>query len=447
MAQHGLLALCKNRGFVYPCSSIYGGLSNAYDYGPLGVQLKKNITDRWWRDFVETRSDCVGMDSSIILNPSVWHAAGHTKNFSDPMSECRSCHSRVRVDKLVTESPPEGIEPLDFYKDRLKFLDCDKCGKSDFTDPRDFNMLFQTYIGGLSDTREIAYLRPETAQGAFINFQHVAFTMRKRFPIGIAQVGKAFRNEISPSHFLFRMREFEQMELEYFCKPEDSSRHYSEWKDVCYNWLLGCGIRPSSLRLHEHASEELAHYADATTDIEFKYDFGWGELWGIANRGDFDLRQHQEHSGVKLALSDGVLPHVIEPAVGVDRLLYAILTDAYTEEAGDVTRTVMKLHHDLSPYQFAVFPLVSNKPAIVERSVGIFKRLARIARTDLDTHSNIGKRYRRHDEIGTPHCITVDFEGLDDDSVTIRERDSMKQRRISVDELLKRALDGSLNNL
>ncbi|TYZ65820.1 hypothetical protein PybrP1_001547 [[Pythium] brassicae (nom. inval.)] len=453
--QEKIVALCRHRGFVFPGSDIYGGLANSFDYGPLGVQMKKNLQDLWWFEFVQKRPECVGLDSSVLLNSAVWRASGHVANFTDPMTVCSACNARVRVDQLLervldTQAEIDAVAAMSLAEmDALlvaRAVACPSCGAAHAFQPaKQFNLLFRTNMGATDETCDWVYLRPETAQGAYINFAHVQSTMRKKLPFGVGQMGKSFRNEISPGHFLFRTREFEQLELQYFTAPADSDAAFNYWVDECYAFLLKYGVRPESLRRHAHAPEELAHYARATTDLQFKYPFGWHELWGVAHRTDFDLRQHMAASGKSLLYqdparpgSDPFLPHVIEPALGAGRALLALLLDAYDEE-DDVRgrrRTVLRLHPDVAPYRFAVLPLVS-KPPLLEAARALFADLARGgASVDFDAAGSIGRRYRRQDEIGTPLCVTVDFDSLDDRCVTVRDRDSMAQKRVPIADVL-----------
>ncbi|ELR13205.1 glycine-tRNA ligase [Acanthamoeba castellanii str. Neff] len=459
--QERVVSLCKRRGFVFPNSEIYGGLTGSFDFGPLGAQLKKNIRDLWWRDFVQHRKDCVGIDTPIIINTE-----GHIENFHDLLVECKVCHQRFRADKLVEEHGVEGAGTLSAtqlehtIKERdLKPSQCTQKAKPcTYTDVRAFNLMFKTSVGATTVGNDV-YLRPETAQGIFVNFQQVYNSMRRRLPFGIGQFGKSFRNEVSPGNFLFRQREFEQMELEYFCDPAEADQWFGYWVDYCHAWLLKYGIKPENLHLRQHDPKELAHYAKATTDIEYRFPFGWGEIWGIANRGDFDLQQHMKHSQKDLRHKDIVtgkvtMPYVIEPAVGLDRILLAFLTDAYDEETnvptakdkakpgeaeGD-TRVVLRLHEDLAPYKFAVLPLM-KKEQLASAAKDVYDALVTKAATDYDDTATIGKRYRRQDEIGTPFCITIDFDTLQDKTVTLRWRDSMKQRRVAIAQLLDRCHD------
>ena len=443
-----IVALSKNRGFVYPGSEIYGGLANAWDYGPLGVELKNNVKKAWWRRFIQESTYNVGIDSAILMNPQVWVASGHVEGFNDPLIDCRECKVRYRADKLIADWNAEnGIDiSVDGWENeklvayiREKDVKCPECGASNFTDVRKFNLMFKTFQGVTEDSRSEIFLRPETAQGIFVNFRNVQRTTRRKIPFGIGQIGKSFRNEITPGNFIFRTREFEQMELEFFCAPGEDLKWFAYWKDFCKNWLLELGMDEANIRMRDHSPEELSHYSKATTDIEYKFPFGWGELWGIADRTDYDLRQHMEHSGEDFSYTDPFsgekyIPYCIEPSVGVDRVFLAFLADAYDEEDlgdGDV-RTVLRLHPALAPVKAAVFPL-SKK--LGEEAYALYTRLQKSFTVEYDEAGSIGKRYRRHDEIGTPFCITYDFDSQNDNSVTIRERDSMEQVRVHVNEL------------
>jgi glycyl-tRNA synthetase len=440
-----LVSLSKRRGFVFAGSEIYGGLANAWDYGPLGVELKNNIKQAWWKDFVQNRPDVVGLDSAILMNPKVWEASGHLAGFSDPLIDCRQCKTRHRADKLIEawlekkgEDPLKavGMKPaeMEAFLERLD-IRCPTCGNRDWTTIRQFNLMFKTFIGVTEDTASTIYLRPETAQGIFVNFRNVVTTSRKKPPFGIGQIGKSFRNEITPGNFIFRTREFEQMELEYFCPADQARKWFDHWKAFCVDWLRSLGMREDNLRVRDHAKEELSHYSQATSDIEFKFPFGWGELWGIAHRGDFDLTQHQNHSHKELTYADPVtgekyIPHVVEPALGVDRLALALMADAYREEVvrGE-ERVVLGLHPRLSPFKAAVLPL-SGK--LDEPSRKLHEDLQTLFPIEYDETGSIGKRYRRQDEIGTPFAVTFDFDSLNDHQVTVRERDAMTQDRIDM---------------
>ncbi len=415
--------LAKKRGFVFQSSEIYGGLRSAYDYGPLGVELLRNVKEQWWRAMVQERSDIVGLDSAILQARQVWQASGHESVFTDPMVECRNCNSRHRLDKL--DDPDK----------------CPTCGMSgQFTEPMDFNLMFRTHMGPVESDDNLVYLRPETAQGIFINFENVRRTNRLKLPFGIAQIGKSFRNEITPGQFVFRTREFEQMEMEFFCTPDEADEWFQYWLDERFRWYVDLGINPDRLRLRHHDSDELSHYSSGTADVEFQFPWGWDELEGIANRSDFDLRQHSEHSGEDLRYFDQetnerFFPYVIEPAAGATRTTFAFLIDAYTEEEVEgETRTVLKLHHRLAPYKVAVLPL-SKKDELIEPAQRIATELRRRYMVELDVTQSIGRRYRRQDEIGTPFCVTVDFDSLEDGAVTVRDRDTMGQDRVSMDKL------------
>ncbi|WP_024834278.1 glycine--tRNA ligase [Ruminiclostridium josui] len=443
-----IVALAKNRGFVYPGSDIYGGLANAWDYGPLGVELKNNVKKAWWRKFIQESPYNVGVDCAILMNPQVWVASGHVGGFSDPLIDCKDCKTRHRADKLIEdwnaenniEFKVDGLkneELMQYIKD--KGVKCPECGSTNFTEIRKFNLMFKTFQGVTEDSKAEIYLRPETAQGIFVNFKNVQRTTRKKIPFGIGQIGKSFRNEITPGNFTFRTREFEQMELEFFCEPGKDLEWFKYWKDFCYNWLLSLNMTKENLKLRDHEKEELSHYSNATTDIEFLFPFGWGELWGIADRTDFDLKQHMIHAKDDLSYFDPTtnekyVPYCIEPSLGADRVTLAFLCDAYTEEEvaeGDV-RTVLKFHPALAPVKIAVLPL-SKK--LGEEAEKIYHMLTKTYNCEYDETGSIGKRYRRQDEIGTPYCITFDFDSLEDKSVTIRDRDTMQQVRIKIEDL------------
>ncbi|MDX2471901.1 MAG: glycine--tRNA ligase [SAR324 cluster bacterium] len=447
-----LISLAKRRGFIFPGSDIYGGLANSWDYGPLGVELKNNIKQAWWKSFVQNRFDVVGMDCALMMNPKVWEASGHVGGYSDPLMDCKECKTRHRADKLVEDAifkesqenanyDPEGLGyDIDKLPEELAKWDikCPKCGAQNFTDIRQFNLMFKTHMGVTDDTSSEVYLRPETAQGIFVNFKNVTTTSRKKIPFGIAQIGKAFRNEITPGNFIFRTREFDQMEMEYFCHPDESLKEHDMWKAFCMEWLKTHGLKSELTRLRDHGEDELSHYSKATSDVEFLFPFGWGELWGIAHRGDFDLTQHQTHSGKDLHYLDPTtnekyIPHVIEPSLGADRVLLAFLVSAYDEEEidGD-TRVVLRLNHRLAPFKACVLPL-SKK--LSEKGQEVFNAISNDFAVDYDESQSIGKRYRRQDEIGTPFCITVDFDSLEDQMVTVRERDTMNQERVAIDQL------------
>ena len=443
-----IVALAKGRGFVYPGSEIYGGLANSWDYGPLGVELKNNIKRAWLKKFVQECPYNVGLDSAILMNPETWVASGHLGGFSDPLMDCKSCKTRHRADKLIEDYVAEnGLddnpaamsdeEMMQYIKD--KGIACPNCGSHDFTDIRKFNLMFKTFQGVTEDSTSTLYLRPETAQGIFVNFKNIARTTRKKIPFGVAQIGKSFRNEITPGNFIFRIREFEQMELEFFCKPGTDLEWFEYWRAYCRKWLLDLGINEEHLRLRDHDKDELCFYSKATTDFEFLFPFGWGELWGVADRTDYDLAQHSEHSGQPMDYFDPetnekYIPYVIEPSLGADRVLLAFLCDAYdeeTDEKGDV-RTVLHFHPALAPFKAAVLPL-SKK--LSEKATEIYSELSKDFMIDFDDAGSIGKRYRRQDEIGTPICITYDFDSVEDNCVTVRDRDTMEQKRISVSEL------------
>ena len=443
-----IVALAKGRGFVYPGSEIYGGLANSWDYGPLGVELKINIKRAWLKKFVQECPYNVGLDSAILMNPETWVASGHLGGFSDPLMDCKSCKTRHRADKLIEDYVAEnGLndnpaamsdeEMMQYIKD--KGIACPNCGSHDFTDIRKFNLMFKTFQGVTEDSTSTLYLRPETAQGIFVNFKNIARTTRKKIPFGVAQIGKSFRNEITPGNFIFRIREFEQMELEFFCKPGTDLEWFEYWRAYCRKWLLDLGINEEHLRLRDHDKDELCFYSKATTDFEFLFPFGWGELWGVADRTDYDLTQHSEHSGQPMDYFDPetnekYIPYVIEPSLGADRVLLAFLCDAYdeeTDEKGDV-RTVLHFHPALAPFKAAVLPL-SKK--LSEKATEIYSELSKDFMIDFDDAGSIGKRYRRQDEIGTPICITYDFDSVEDNRVTVRDRDTMEQKRIPIAEL------------
>ena len=445
-----IVSLCKNRGFVYPGSEIYGGLSNTWDYGPLGVELKNNVKKLWFKKFVQECRYNVGLDAAILMNPQTWVASGHVGGFSDPLIDCKECKTRHRADKLIEEWMHEHNceEVVDGWPDdkmisymKEHHIECPNCGKENFTEIRKFNLMFKTFQGVTEDAKSEIYLRPETAQGIFVNFKNVLRTTRRKLPMGIAQIGKSFRNEITPGNFIFRTREFEQMELEFFCKPGSDLEWYEYWKKYCENWLLNLGMKKENLRLREHSKEELSHYSKGTTDIEFLFPFGWGELWGIADRTDFDLKQHMEFSKEDFNYLDQetgekYIPYCIEPSLGCDRVTLAFLCNAYEEEAladGD-SRLVLHLHPALAPYKVAVLPL-SKK--LSNKADEIYSKLSKSFMCDYDEAGSIGKRYRREDEIGTPYCVTVDFETENDGCVTIRDRDTMEQVRVKIDELEK----------
>ena len=444
-----LTALAKGRGFVYPGSEIYGGLANTWDYGPLGVELKNNIKKAWWQKFVTENPLNVGLDCAILMNPNVWVASGHVGGFSDPLMDCKSCKARHRADNLIEDyNKKNGIEmniaswshaQMESYIKEHE-IKCPVCGKADFTGIRQFNLMFKTFQGVTEDSVSTLYLRPETAQGIFVNFLNVQRTSRMKVPFGIGQIGKSFRNEITPGNFIFRVREFEQMELEFFCEPGTDLEWFAYWKEFCKNWLLGLGIKEENLKLRDHDKEELCFYSNATTDFEYKFPFGWGELWGVADRTDYDLKAHMKVSGKELSYLDPVtnekyIPYVIEPSLGVERMFLTILCDAYDEEeleGGDV-RVVMHFHPAIAPYKVAVLPL--QKKALGDKATEIYHSLMKKFAATYDEAGSIGKRYRRQDEIGTPFCVTVDFDTLEKGTVTVRERDSMKQDIVALEDL------------
>ncbi len=442
-----LVSLAKRRGFVFPSSEIYEGFTAVYDYGPYGVELVNNIKKEWWRTMTQLRSDVVGLDSAIFMNPKVWEASGHVSGFSDPLTECRKCHSRLRLDSLLEEMGVFADEKMNeeeinkiFTKNKDK-IKCPNCGSSDFTPGKKFNLLVQSNLGNFTSdwTKEPVYLRGETCQGIYVNFKNVLDTARVKIPFGIAQIGKAFRNEITARQFIFRTREFEQMEMQYFIKPGDDAKYFDEWKKIRFNFYLDLGIKPENLRWHKH--ENLVFYAKEAYDIEYNFPFGFKELEGVHARGDYDLSQHSKFSGQDLVCLDPVsqkkfIPHVVETSAGVGRTFLAIFNEAYQEEEIEgETRIVLSLSPKLSPIKIAVFPLLKNKPELVKKAQILFDDLKQNWRCEFDDNGNIGKRYRRQDEIGTPYCVTVDFESLEKDDVTIRHRDSMKQERIKIQDL------------
>jgi len=445
-----IVALCKNRGFVYAGSEIYGGLANSWDYGPLGVELKNNVKRAWWKKFVQENPYNVGLDAAILMNPQVWVASGHVATFNDPLIDCKACKMRHRADKLVEDFVRENnmdvnVEAMDgealvnFIRENN--VPCPGCGKSDFTDIRKFNLMYKTHQGVTEDTANEVYLRPETAQGIFVNFNNIQRTTRRKLPFGVCQVGKSFRNEITPGNFIFRIREFEQMELEFFCKPDTDLEWFQYWRTYCHDWLKGLNVREENLRLRDHEPEELSFYSKATTDFEYLFPFGWGELWGVADRTNYDLSQHQKHSGQDLTYFDPetnehYVPYVVEPSLGADRMTLALLVEAYDEEVVDAekndTRVVMRFHPAIAPFKVAVLPL-SKK--LSEEAMEIYTALSKNYMVDFDEAGSIGKRYRREDEIGTPFCVTYDFDSKEDGCVTVRDRDTMEQVRIPVAEL------------
>lgn len=447
-----IVALAKARGFVYPGSEIYGGLANTWDYGNLGVELKNNVKRAWWQKFIQESPYNVGVDCAILMNPQTWVASGHLGGFSDPLMDCKECHERFRADKLIEDYCAEhGIEiegsvdswsqeqMMEFIKEHQ--VPCPSCGKHNFTDIRQFNLMFKTFQGVTEDSKDEIYLRPETAQGIFVNFANVQRTTRKKIPFGVAQVGKSFRNEITPGKFIFRVREFEQMELEFFCKPGTDLEWFDYWRSFCRDWLYSLNMKPENLRLRDHDPEELCFYSKATTDFEYRFPFGWGELWGVADRTDYDLTQHIKTSGKNLEYFDQTtgekyVPYVIEPSLGVERLFLALLTEAYDEEVIDAekndTRVVLHFHPAIAPFKAAVLPL-SKK--LSDQAGEVFDTLSKKFNVDFDDAGSIGKRYRRQDEIGTPYCITYDFDSVEDGCVTVRDRDTMEQVRLPISEL------------
>ena len=443
-----IVSLAKSRGFIFPGSEIYGGLANTWDYGPLGVELKNNVKKAWWKKFIQQSPYNVGLDSAILMNPKTWEASGHIGGFSDPLMDCKKCRSRFRADKLIEDYMQKQNEEtiVDGWSNQQmksyieeKSINCPECGEKDFTDIRQFNLMFKTFQGVTEDSSTEIFLRPETAQGIFVNFKNVLRTSRKKVPFGIGQIGKSFRNEITPGNFTFRTREFEQMELEFFCKPGEDLEWFDYWKNFCKNWLLNLNLKEENLRIRDHSQEELSHYSKATTDFEYKFPFGWGELWGIADRTDFDLKQHSQHSGEDFTYQDPVtnekyVPYCIEPSVGVDRVMLAFLVDAYEEEVIDEkdTRVVLKLHPALAPFKAAVLPLTKK---LKDQTLELYEKLSANYVVDYDEAGSIGKRYRRHDEIGTPFCITFDYDSLEDNCVTVRHRDTMEQERISIEDI------------
>jgi glycyl-tRNA synthetase len=447
-----IVALAKARGFVYPGSEIYGGLANTWDYGNLGVELKNNVKKAWWTKFIQENPHNVGVDCAILMNPQTWVASGHLGGFSDPLLDCKECHERFRADKIIEDYNMEhGItiegsvdawaqEEMKNYIEKYK-IPCPSCGKHNFTDIRQFNLMFKTFQGVTEDAKNIVYLRPETAQGIFVNFKNVQRTSRKKIPFGIGQIGKSFRNEITPGNFTFRTREFEQMELEFFCEPDTDLEWFAYWRQFCIDWLKSLGMKEEEMRVRDHDAAELSFYSKATTDIEFSFPFGWGELWGIADRTDYDLTQHQNVSKEDMGYFDNekkekYIPYVIEPSLGADRVTLAFLCSAYDEEKiadGDM-RTVLHFHPALSPVKIGVLPLSKKLSESAEK---IYMELSKIYNCEFDDRGNIGKRYRRQDEIGTPFCITYDFESETDGAVTVRDRDTMKQERVEIKHLIE----------
>ena len=446
-----IIALCKGRGFIFAGSEIYGGLANTWDYGPLGVELKNNVKAAWRKKFIQENPYNVGLDSAILMNPQTWVASGHLGGFSDPLMDCRECHERFRADQLIENWCAENDFTLDkaidgFTQEEMAafiaehHICCPTCGKHNWTDIRQFNLMFKTFQGVTEDAKNTVYLRPETAQGIFVNFPSVQRTTRKKVPFGVAQIGKSFRNEITPGNFIFRVREFEQMELEFFCKPGEDLEWFNYWRAFCKNWLLSLGIKEENLRLRDHEPEKLAFYSKATTDFEFLFPFGWGELWGVADRTDYDLTQHQNHSGKSMEYLDPVtnekfIPYCVEPSLGVDRAVLAFLCNAYDEEEleGGDTRVVLRLHPALAPYKVSVMPLQKNK--LGDQARELYAMLSKKFMCDYDETGSIGKRYRRADEAGIPYCICVDFDTAETGKVTVRDRDTMQQELVPIKDL------------
>ncbi|OIJ21840.1 glycine--tRNA ligase [Anaerobacillus alkalidiazotrophicus] len=443
-----IVAHAKHRGFIFPGSEIYGGLANTWDYGPLGTELKNNVKKAWWQKFVQESPYNVGLDAAILMNPRTWEASGHIGNFNDPMIDCKKCKARHRADKIIENAlEAKGMEivvdglPFEKMEQLIQEheIACPECGELDYTSIRQFNLMFKTFQGVTESSSNEIFLRPETAQGIFVNFKNVQRTMRKKLPFGICQIGKSFRNEITPGNFTFRTREFEQMELEFFCKPGEELKWFDFWKEEADKWLNGLGMKKENVRMRDHSDDELSHYSNATTDFEYKFPFGWGELWGVASRTDYDLKQHMEFSGedfqyIDQETNERYIPYCIEPSLGADRVTLAFLVDAYDEEALEdgTSRTVMRLHPALAPYKAAILPL-SKK--LSENARSVFGELAKYFMVDYDEAGSIGKRYRRHDEIGTPFCITYDFDSETDQMVTVRDRDTMEQTRVPIVEL------------
>jgi glycyl-tRNA synthetase len=438
-----IISLCKRRGFIFPGSELYGGLANTWDYGPLGVLLKNNIRDLWWKNLVQDRGDIVGLDAGIFMNSKVWEASGHVAGFTDPLVDCKSCKRRWRADHLLEA---KGIKPDFEPANTLKDVRCPECD-GELTEVRLFNLMFETYMGPVKDEANKVYLRPETAQGIFVNYKNIQESMRKKLPFGIAQVGKAFRNEITPGNFIFRTREFEQLEMEYFVKPGEEEKVFETWKQFMWDWFVGLGVNKDRLRFYEHPKDKLAHYSKRTVDLEYNFPWGWGELWGIASRTDFDLSQHMKASGEDLQYKDEVtgekfIPYVVEPALGLTRALLVLMLDAYQEvetrsgddDAKHETEVVLRLHKSIAPIKAAILPL-SKKEPLANLAKEIQATLSKSLITQYDETGSIGKRYRRQDEIGTPYCITVDFDSLEDKKVTVRDRDTMAQERVAIDEL------------
>lgn len=439
-----IVSLCKRRGFIFQGSDIYGGLANTWDYGPLGAELKRNVKDFWWKKVVHERDDVVGLDSAILMHPKVWEASGHVAGFNDALVDCKECKSRFRADHLIEDALDMHVEGKSVQElsdiIRENNLKCPVCGNVAWTDARVFNLMFKTHQGVTEDSTSVVYLRPETAQGIFVNFKNVLDSSRMKLPFGIAQIGKSFRNEITPGNFIFRTREFEQMELEFFVKPGEDEKWFEYWRQFMVDFFVALGVKKENLRLRDHTPEELSHYSKGTTDLEYKFPFGWGELWGVANRTDFDLSQHMEYSGKALKYFDPmenkqIVPYVVEPSLGADRAILVILCDAYDEEEVEGnTRVVLRFKPEIAPIKCAVLPL-SKKEPLEELSRKIYKDLKKYYHAEYDNTGSIGKRYRRQDEIGTPYAITVDFDSLEDNQVTIRERDTMKQDRIAIENI------------
>lgn len=439
-----IVSLCKRRAFIYQGSEIYGGLANTWDYGPLGSELKRNVKEAWWKRVVRERDDVVGLDSAILMHPKTWEASGHLSNFNDALIDCKTCKSRFRADHLIEKALEMDVEGksedelTQIIKDNE--IKCSTCGNVDWTEARAFNLMFKTFQGVVEDSSEALYLRPETAQGIFANFKNVVDTARVKLPFGIAQIGKAFRNEITPGNFIFRTREFEQMELEFFVRPGEDDEWFGYWRNFAMNWFLNLGVSPERIKFHDHPQEKLSHYSKGTTDLIFEFPFGWEELWGVANRTDFDLQAHIEHSGKKLTYFDPqtkehIVPYVIEPSLGVDRAMLAFIVDAYSEDEveGD-TRVYMDFHPEIAPVKVGILPLTKKEP-LKEVAMNIYDQLKKIYNVEYDESGSIGKRYRRQDEIGTPYCITVDFDSLEDHKVTIRDRNTLEQDRIAISEV------------
>jgi glycyl-tRNA synthetase len=443
-----VVSLCKRRGFIFAGSEIYGGLANTWDYGPYGVELKNNLKAIWWKKFVQEREDMVGLDASILMNPKVWEASGHVASFSDPLMDCKSCKERVRGDKLIEDRLGIDAAVGKTLKEIGEIIaenkiPCPKCGKSEFTEARSFNLMFKTHQGVVEETSALVYMRPETAQGIFVNFKNIVATARKKIPFGIGQIGKAFRNEITPGNFTFRTREFEQMEIEYFIKPGTGVSHFENWKKATWSFFEDLGIDKEKIRFRQHDEKELSHYSKMTVDIEYDFPWGWGELMGLAHRGTYDLTQHSKFSGEDMSYFDAetnekYIPEVIEPSFGCDRSVLTMLINAYDEdEIGGEPRAVLRFHPSLAPIKVAILPLVKNKEIITSKAREVFAELKKKFVCEYDETGSIGKRYRRQDEIGTPFCVTIDFDTVEkDQSVTVRDRDSTKQERVKIDELV-----------